>query len=138
MKNKFTLIFLLVGLGLSIRGNSATLDTILSKYCVPKAGGCGDDKAKFTGSSSTMSYASSGSNYCQCGYDRYYDAKDRICKDCPDGQYTKTTMQTNCQWIECPEGSVLVDVTAGCPVGMVATSVSDCPVGFVLYDGVKR
>ncbi len=122
MKNKFTLVFLLIGLGLPVAGNCTALDTILSKYCVPKVGGdcSGPSRATYKANLS-------GENKCECsGCNVYYDKNSRSCKECPEGSYVNNNNSTEC-------------IPLSCGLGYYAhfeKGVSSCPSGYykeVLY-----
>lgn len=76
------------------------LQTILSKYCVPKTEvGCS--------SSSRASYTSSG---CSCPAGKQYNKVERKCEPCPAGSFKTTAGVGDCISITCGAGTYLIEV----------------------------
>ncbi len=102
----------------------ASLNDILSKYCVPKsASNCtGNVRATYN----------SGNGLCECN-SRYmhYKVADRECEDCITGSFASSDFKT-CEPLKCPSGYEAKLVTNGnCPSGYSLHTVTNnnCPSG---------
>lgn len=119
MKLKTSKVLILAYLCISsVNCKSATLQQVLSAYCIPtnESQCIGDERATFTGGNISSSVALT-TNYCQCDVeDYYYNTSDRSCKLCAYGTYNRDNKATAC--------------TNVCSVGSMWELVDDCPVGY--------